>query len=272
MDPVKVDRPIFIIGPHRSGTTLLYKILGSHPDVGYYNRANRSTPNWPRLAMFRTRLNGRDDPMEAQNIWDRYWTKPDDFMDERDATPELITWFHRNIAGVLKARGATRFLAKYPRLSLRVPWLNAIFPDALIIHLQRDWRAVVQSTAVRIEKRRGYGGGWFGVRVPERKTLEGLPAPILAGHIFRFVSQEIEKQRERIGTRFLRVRYEDVCTKTFETLHDIATHCDLCWSPDFEDSIPRDLKISDKWRTRLDPDVIETIRAEDPEFFRRYEV
>ena len=38
---MQVDRPIFIMGPHRSGTTLLYNILAAHPDVGYFNRANR---------------------------------------------------------------------------------------------------------------------------------------------------------------------------------------------------------------------------------------
>jgi hypothetical protein len=126
--PVKVDRPTFIVGPHRSGTTLLYGTLGRHPDLGYYNRQNRHTPDWPRLAALITRLGGRDDPMEAQNIWDRFRSHEDDSMTEADVTPEVKRWFRWNIATVLAARNATRFIAKYPRLSLRLPWIDAIFP------------------------------------------------------------------------------------------------------------------------------------------------
>ncbi|MHC4822249.1 MAG: sulfotransferase, partial [Planctomycetota bacterium] len=39
--PVTIDRPIFILGPHRSGTTLLYKLLGRHPDVAFFSDADR---------------------------------------------------------------------------------------------------------------------------------------------------------------------------------------------------------------------------------------
>ncbi len=59
-----VDRPIFIVAPHRSGTTLLYRLLAEHPDVGFYNPANRRWRNFPRLAHLRTRLGGADKAVE----------------------------------------------------------------------------------------------------------------------------------------------------------------------------------------------------------------
>ena len=59
-----------------------------------------------------------------------------------------------------------RFVAKYPRLSLPVGWLDALFPDALFVHLKRDWRAVVMSTVKRERKRKAYSERWFGVRIP----------------------------------------------------------------------------------------------------------
>jgi hypothetical protein len=262
--PVKVDRPTFIVGPHRSGTTLLYGTLGRHPDLGYYNRQNRHTPDWPRLAALITRLGGRDDPMEAQNIWDRFRSHEDDSMTEADVTPEVKRWFRWNIATVLAARNATRFIAKYPRLSLRLPWIDAIFPDSFVIHMHRDWRAVVQSTALRIEKRKKRGGGWFGVRIPGSEALEGLPSEIVAGRIFRFVSLELEKQRERFGDRYLIVGYEELCASPVETVRSILERCDWRWVEEFEDSIPRNLRVGEKWRTQLDPAMIEEIRAEDP--------
>ncbi len=268
---MSVSKPTFIIGPHRSGTTLLYEILGRHPDVGYYNRQNRHTPNWPRLAALHTRLGALDKPMEAQNVWDRFRDGSDDGMDESDASELVVNWYHKNISSVLKTRDATRFLAKYPRLSMRLPWIDAVFPDALIIHMQRDWRAVINSTSSRIRKRLDRGGGWFGVKIPGREELTGLPPEIIAGKIFRTVTREIEKQRPRFGDRCLALSYEELCTKPEETIRAIAEHCQWRWTPEFENSIPQDLRISDKWRRQLDPEMIQRIRAEDPELFARYE-
>jgi len=228
-------------------------------------------PSWPRLAQLRTRLGARDDPQEAQNIWDRFLRSEDDFMTEADATEEVVRWFRWNVAAVLRARGATRFVAKYPRLSLRLPWIDAVFPDARIIHIRRDWRAVVQSTARRIERRRVRGGGLFGVRIPGRAALEDLPVEIIGGRLFRVVTQEIDKQRARFGDRWLEVRYERLCERPVETVRAIAEHCDWRWTAEFDRSIPRDLRVSDAWREYLAPAVIERIRAEDPDFFMRHE-
>jgi len=268
---MSVSKPTFIVGPHRSGTTLLYEILSRHPDIGYYNRQNRHTPNCPRLAAWRTRLGASDKPMEAQNLWDRFRDGSDDMMDESNASEWVAGWYHKNITSVLRTREATRFLAKYPRLSLRLPWIDAVFPDAFIIHMQRDWRAVINSTTSRIQKRQARGGGWFGVKIPGREELTDLPAEIIAGKIFRTVTREIEKQRPHFGERCLAVGYEDLCTNPVETVRAIAEHCEWRWTPEFEDSIPQDLRISDKWRSDLAPEMIQRIRAEDPELFARYE-
>jgi hypothetical protein len=269
---MRVDRPTFIVGPHRSGTTLVYETLAVHPDLAYYNKANRQTPCWPRTAALRTRVFGtRDVPLEAQNIWDRFLRSEVDSMSEAEATPDVIAWFRWNVAAVVRARGATRFLAKYPRLSLRLPWIDAVFPDALIIHMRRDWRAVVQSTGRRIERRRVRGGPPFGVRIPGREALEDLPVEIIGGRLFRFVTLEIEKQRERFGDRFLEVSYEDFCARPAETVREIADHCEWRWTPGFGSSIPRAFQASQAWRERLAPSVIERIRCEDPTFYARHE-
>ena len=81
--------------------------------------------------------------MEAQPIWDRFKRRDDDVMTADDISPKEIAWFRNLIVKVLKLRNAERFLAKYPRLSLRLPWLDAVFPGAIFIHMTRDWRAVV---------------------------------------------------------------------------------------------------------------------------------
>ena len=270
----EIDRPTFIVSPHRSGSTLLYGILGAHPDLGYYNRANRRMPQFPAVARLATRLGFRDDPMEAQRIWDRFWDGTDDVMDASHATPEACEWYRESVARVLELRGARRFLAKYPRLSLRLAWLDAIFPDAIFLHLVRDWRAVVNSTTARIVKREQRGGGWFGVRIPgwQDPELENQPPEVVAGRVYRYVTKALETEGPKFGDRYFRVSYEDICARPRQVVREIADRCDWPWSDEFESTVPAELRSANaKWRERLDPELIEQIRSEDPEFYARYE-
>lgn len=69
----------------------------------------------------------------------------------RDATEEvsraLVTRFHgalRNRRG-MRARKSVRMLEKTPRNALRVPFLNAVFPDAFFLYLHRDPLATISS-------------------------------------------------------------------------------------------------------------------------------
>ncbi len=268
----ETDRPIFIVSPHRSGTTLLYGILGSHEKLGYYNRANRRVPNHPRVALWMTKFGLADDPMEAQKIWDRFWDGGDDVMDESHATPEVTEWFRRSVEEVVRLRGATRFVAKYPRLSMRMRWIDAIFPGAIFVHIQRDWRAVVNSTVARIEKRRARGGGWFGVRIPGWKSMEDLSPERIAGRVFRIVTERIEEDGATFGDRYIAVRYEDLCASPRDFVRDLADRCGLEWNAAFEQRVPESLTSANtKWRERLDPHAVEEIRAEAPAFYGRYE-
>jgi hypothetical protein len=269
----KIHRPVFVVGPHRSGTTLLYGILGRHPDVGYYNRANRKLRSFPRAAHFLTRLGVfGDDPMEAQRLWDRFRTGPDDVMDESHATDEVRSWYHRSIGTVLGLRRASRFVAKYPRLSMRLPWLDALFPDAIFVHVLRDWRAVVHSTVNRMVKRTNRGGGWFGVRIPGWQEMGGLPPALRAGRIYRVVTEALEAEGARHGDRYVRIRYENLCARPVATIRSLSDRCGWEWHEAFEASIPRTLRsANDKWRRGLDAETIEEIRSEAPGFFGRFE-
>ncbi|MBM4035606.1 MAG: sulfotransferase [Planctomycetes bacterium] len=268
----EVDRPIFIVAPHRSGTTLLYEVMGRHPGVGYLNLGNCRWPRSPRIARLLTRLGIGDKPREAQVVWDRFWRTDDDCMGAEDATPEAIAWHRRLTATVLRLRGAPRFVAKYPRFSLRMGWLNAVFPDALFVHILRDWRAVVSSTLVRRSKRIHRSRKWYGMRIPGWRQMDDVPWPIAAGRQYRVTTQAIEGQGPVFGSRFLSVRYGRLCAEPVATLRRIIDHCGLSWTAAFEQAVPRELKSANyKWRETLDPADIERIRAEDPAFFAAHE-
>lgn len=267
-----IHRPLFILGPHRSGTTLLYRKLAKHPDTGYLNRWNRRLPRLPGLAHLLTRLTGRDLPMEAQNVWDRAHRGEDDRRTAGDLSDGEAARLRGLVESVLSLRNATRFLAKYPRLSLRLSWLDALFPDAIFLHLRRDWRAVVSSTVERRKKRERRGGGWFGVRVPGWRRLHGRHHAIVAGRVFREVTAVLEEEGPAYGDRYFTVDYERLCAEPRETFLEIADRCDLRWTADWERVVSRPLRSANgKWREKVAPGMIDHIRAGDPDFFARHE-
>jgi hypothetical protein len=173
---------------------------------------------------------------------------------------------------VLALRGAPRFLAKYPRLSLRLPWLDELFPSALFVHLTRDWRGVVNSTAKRRRRRRARGGGWFGVRIPGWRELGELPDELAATRIFVHVTATLERAAREFGDRVVQVSYEDLCASPQAAAQSLCERLGLAWLPAFEAALPAELRsANDRWRRELDPEAVLRLRAEAPDLLGRFE-
>ncbi|MBA2313227.1 MAG: sulfotransferase [Actinobacteria bacterium] len=116
------ERPIFILGCPRSGTTLLFRLLRRHELLGA--------------------------PLgEGHILWNTYqhprlrgWTS--DRLTADDIHPDEPG---RIYAGITKIAGRARFMDKTPRSSLRVPYLNELFPDAVFVLLKRNGPDTVSS-------------------------------------------------------------------------------------------------------------------------------
>lgn len=270
---VPVDRPIIIIGPHRSGTTLFYRTLTAHPATGYFNRNHRRFRHALWLVPILARLGARDLAVEAQGIWDRVRRKEDDLLGADAATPKVTRWYRRLVAATLRQRGADRFLGKYPRLSLRIPWLEAVFPDVRLIHMARDWRGVVNSTEKRKHLRASRDGGWFGIHIPGWRGMIDLPHDVAATRQFIEVTKVLEAEAKRLGERMVRVTYEELCNHPIETMSRVATAVGLPPSDLFIQRVGnRHFRSANhKWREELGEERIARLREEDPEFLSRYE-
>jgi hypothetical protein len=207
-------------------------------------------------------------PHESPRIWDRYWTTEDDGMDAEDATPEAIRECRQLVARVLQLRKASRFLAKYPRLSFRMDWIDSVFPDARFVHIMRDWRAVVASTLKRRQLRDKKSARWYGCRIPGWREMRDEAPPLVAGRQMRLATQAIESSEKSCAGRFHRMYYADLCERPVEVLRQMCEAVELRWTSEFEASLPTDLRCANyKWRESLTPEVVESIRAEDPGFY-----
>lgn len=137
----ELDRPVFIIGAPRSGTSLLYAIL----------RKSSVLRHWPG---------------ESHEIWEadyhpalRGWESNQ--LDATDIEPDAARRIKR--AFFLVTGKKHRLIDKTPRNALRVPFVDALFPDARFIYIKRDGRENINSLI----------NAW---RTPRYRTYE-LPEP-----------------------------------------------------------------------------------------------
>lgn len=119
----KINKPIFIVGTGRSGTTILGMLMSMHRDVGFLNEPK---------ALWHSAYEGED-------LIGSYTRKPARYrLDDKDVTPEIYSAMHRLFGAYLLCSGTSRVVDKYPELIFRVPFVRAIFPDAKFIFLTRN--------------------------------------------------------------------------------------------------------------------------------------
>jgi len=119
----ELDRPIFIIGAPRSGTSLLYAIL----------RTSSKLAHWPG---------------EAHEVWEAFYHPAlrgwdSNALDATDVTPEAAAYIRRQF--LLIAGSKRHLIDKTPRNALRFGFLESLFLDARYVYLRRDGRENVNS-------------------------------------------------------------------------------------------------------------------------------
>lgn len=169
----RVDRPVFILGTGRSGTTILGVVLSMHRDVGFLNEPK---------ALWHA-VHGGEDLIGSYSGGAAQYR-----LGAEDATCAIRAAAHRFYGAYLRAAGARRIVDKYPEMIFRVPFLTAIFPDARFIFLSRNGWDTCASVAAW-SSRMGWRSGttvhdWWGADrrkwrllidqiVPEHADLAG---------------------------------------------------------------------------------------------------
>lgn len=244
--------PIIILGPGRSGSTLLYWSLARHPELAYPSNwtARLGLPQFAFLSRLNDipwleiRMRGFGNwpsPSESSAFWNRFvpnFASTD--VGARDIEPSgeraLIDCIHAHT----RWQGKPRFIAKitgWPRLSL----LRKVFPNAYFVYLERDPRAVVYSF---------YQKGWRW----DDYRFDSDPPPSRS-ELLTYYAERYKKYhgalRNHPADDFLRIHYEDLVQNMAEMLELVCDYTDLICT---EDAMKRMLP------TRVDPSPIRGYR------------
>lgn len=203
---VELRRPVFIIGTGRCGTTLLIKILGSHPRlVGFPSEANEL---WhPKLEPFESASIDLPpieiDPRKFTEVSVTNWPSGYD-----EVIRDTFSGFH-----ILNGSSKT-FFTKSAMISFMIPNILSIFPDARIIHIFRFAPSVVES----------YFKKNFGKY--SRYVYPDQEYRAFCANYWNACILEIEKRKNELRLvekrQFLEFSYESLCANPRAILDDIS--------------------------------------------------
>lgn len=232
----KVEKPVFIIGTGRSGTTILGKLLSSHRDVGFLNE--------PKILW-----NAAFDDEDLIGSYSRQ--RPRVRMSGADASAPARHLLHRLQGAYLRFAGARRLVDKYPELVFRTGCVQALYPDARFVFISRSgWEttASIKAWSERLgQERDGECHDWWGA--DDRKwqaivdqLVDGNPD--FVGHVDSLRATEDHRLRAAVewvlcmqeglalqqtlgAEQFLHVRYEQLCADPDGVMGEILRFAEL---------------------------------------------
>jgi hypothetical protein len=230
--------PIFILGAPRSGTTLLYQMLVHRFEFSYFpNIANYfyMCPIFatrigleifpPYVSSFKSNFGyeeGWMSPSEAGNIWNRWF--PHEKREGYNYTAE--GFLSEGERGEIKSIVANvcmiyrrPFLSKNVKIDVRLRAMKEIFPNALFLHISRDF---VDSAVSLLVKRRRDKREWISVmprdinNIKNKSDMEQVAAQIY------FVEQDIRRDIKIFGkNNYMKLEYKQLCEKPEQLMSDI---------------------------------------------------
>ncbi len=257
---MKTQAPIFIIGCPRSGTNTLYYRIAKHPGLAYISNITKKLPD--SLILTRLLMLFRKDhrPTEAKNVWGRFRRGDDDALTAADATPQAAHFLHKVVDNHLRLFARPRFINKCPRNTVRLGFLNAVFPDAFFIHVLRDGRAVAHSILRAREK---HAGQYWGCRPPGWRSLLDLPMPDACAMQWKLITEHaLAAARSLPPDRYIEVRYEDLCDSPEQSFREVSEKVGLAWEPAVLQELVGDVSSRNyKWRENFSGAEIERLNA-----------
>jgi len=239
---VGIKKPIFVIGSPRSGTSVLYSILAQHNELCWFSKSTLKkfvSKTYLDFIYLRRRVfDIRKLKYPLDDFGPRYFTTIEPPIELGYLWDEVFSGFwdcniiEKNIPKIfdlikltMKQNNKNRFLAKFPTLSIQIPSVLKVFPDAKFIHIIRDGRAVVQSMLKRSEES---PNGFFGI--PPRNYSNMKEHDNITNHAIQWMDilDEIQKSSKNLSKQqFFEIKFEDLVSNPEEWLEKITKFCEL---------------------------------------------
>jgi hypothetical protein len=253
---------VLLIGCPRSGTSVLLQLLLRSRELGAIQA-------------------------EGHVLWNAYHDPRErgfdsDALGAEDVTERERRYVHRAIALFVRA---PRFVDKTPENSLRVPYLEELFPDATFVFLRRraaenvnslieGWRARPRFVTYTLpEPLRGIapldGERWSFVLVPGWRDLLDAPLEEICARQYVACNEAVLAAREAIDpARWVDVAYDDLVARPVELARALYARLGLALTPEAErfaahlDRTPGPTALTpprpEKWREQ-NPEAVERI-------------
>ncbi len=254
------DRPIFIVAGPRSGSTLLFETLA------------RNRVLWTIGGESHQLIESIDALNPATHGFDSNELKSTDAADDI-----IISLRQAFLSQLLDANGRLlssyaasqrppklRFLEKTPKNALRIPFIKAVFPDALFIFLHRRPRENISSIidAWRSGKFITYRGlpgwqdnDWSLLLPPGWRELNGASLEKIAAYQWRIANQQILNDLTQLNDEdWTSVSYETFLDNPVETTKKLCTFADIPFGPRMQALADDQLPESRHTLTSPDPD------------------
>jgi hypothetical protein len=251
-----LQRPIIVIGPERSGTTLVYALLSNDPGVYALSNLAEWFPDHPFSSSLLQRLlsSSQADPFNiaipdttgtikgtlfvpregarylVRHLGSRsggWKAAPHDYFSATDLDDLTRETLPLDLKKRIYAMGKKRLLLKQPGFSLKIGYLNALFPDAIFVHCVRN---PFSNFASLVDQKTRYNNPDWGLRVPDWSTWSDLPVELRAARqlsgTYDLIQQSI-REIENGKDRYIPVRYEDLHSSFAEETKRLFNRCGL---------------------------------------------
>jgi uncharacterized protein (TIGR03032 family) len=230
------ERPIFLVCPPRSGSSLLYETLSQAPGV------------WTIGGESHAFIEGIRELQPARRGFESNRLTAD------DASPDVVRRLQKAFFDRLRDRDGNRppppaspgdtatglrLLEKTPKNALRVPFLAAAFPDALFVYLYRDPRETISSMLdawksqrfVTYAKLPGWEGPrWSLLLVPGWRELAGRPLAEIAARQWAATTSQLLDDLEALDPgRWCVVSYDRLVAEPRKEIERICAFAGLPW-------------------------------------------
>lgn len=231
--------PLFIVGPPRSGTTLVYLLLTHRYRLSYISNFMTMSPLSPVLMGWLGRpfrlgrgprnfhsyfgeTDGWRGPNQGYRLWNLSFPIDSDFVPPSLIMPETARALRRTIAGIERL-GRGPFVNKWQRNAARIEALDKIFPNALFLRVTRDPVETARSLLAGRIKLTGNDQGWFSARPTDMPDTSHMSPAAQVSYQAVLMDLQIEKSLARLApSRSYTIDYRGLCDDPVAVLDEVA--------------------------------------------------